>query len=462
MEHDSLLKRFEDHIASNTRGYFETEEYEVLIDYFFSSNQLDKARIAVDHALEQYPYSVDFITRKAQLLAANKDTKAAFELLDKAEMLDPLDPEVFITRGSIYSQSGLIDLAIENYRKAIDRAAEEKDILEDASLYLAFEYENLNQYPDAEKYLKRVLELNPDNQPAIYELAYCFEIMQKDDEAITFYNEFIDKHPYNHSAWFNLGVSYNRQGQYEKAIDAYDYTIAIKENFAPAYFNKANSLANLKKYKEAIACYEETFNYEKAEAITYCYIGECYEKLKNYDKALVNYNKASVMDPQLGDAWLGMGIVMDRQEKLNQGIHYLKKAAALDPKNADYRYVLGDAYQKIGLISESLEEYKAVTELDPSIENIWLDYSNLLLDQGERTAAAEVIAQGIKHHPENAELFYRMTACLLLDGKKEEALTYLQSALQLDYKKHKEIFKFIPELKKDRGILELIRSYRKK
>ena len=100
--------------------------------------------------------------------------------------------------------------------------------------------------------------------------------------------------------------------------------------------------------------------------------------------------------------------------------------------------------------------------MDPSLENIWLDYSNLLFAEGDKEEAVAMLALGIKHHPDNAELFYRMAACLLWSGKKQEALTYLQSALQLDYKKHKEIFKFLPELRKNRTVLDMIKSYRKR
>jgi tetratricopeptide (TPR) repeat protein len=462
MNQGDLIKKFEELLTSNSRSFFDSDEFDILIDFFLTANQQNKALKALDFALEQYPYSIDFIIRKAQILSANKETIKALGLLEQAEALSPLHPEIFMSRGSIYSLIGLPEKAIENFKKSIQHAGGAKDIIEDAYLYLSFEYENLEQYEDAMFCLKKTININPSNNAALYELAFCYEVNSKDNEAVEFFNSFLDKHSYSDCTWFNLGVVYNRMGLFEKAIEAYDYVIAIKEDFAPAYFNKANSLANLDNLKEAISCYEETFKHEKPEAITYCYIGECYEKLKNFDQSLVNYNRATALDQNLADAWIGMGIVLDQQNRLTEGIHYLKKAINIDKTNGDYWYVIGDAYQKLGFTQEAKDAYQKVTEFDPSLENIWLDYSNLLYEEGDKEEAVEVLGLGIKHHPDNAELFYRMAACLLWSGKKQEALTYLQSALQLDYKKHKEIFKFIPELRKNRSVLDMIKSYRKR
>jgi hypothetical protein len=54
-----------------------------------------------------------------------------------------------------------------------------------------------------------------------------------------------------------------------------------------------------------------------------------------------------------------------------------------------------------------------------------------------------------------------MSAYLLELGKKQEALGFLQNALVLDYEKHNELFEYLPQLKENTSILDLIESYRK-
>ena len=70
-------------------------------------------------------------------------------------------------------------------------------------------------------------------------------------------------------------------------------------------------------------------------------------------------------------------------------------------------------------------------------------------------------AEGIKIHPQSAELQYRMSACLMIIGQKQEALSFLHTALKLDYDLHNEIFDYVPELKDNTAITDLIESYKK-
>ena len=107
------------------------------------------------------------------------------------------------------------------------------------------------------------------------------------------------------------------------------------------------------------------------------------------------------------------------------------------------------------------ESFKKVIELDPDNSEIWLDYANLLFEQENKNGSLEILAEGIKHHPQNAELHYRISACLMSIGQKQEALSFLQSALKLNYDKHNELFDYLPDLKENISITELIESYKK-
>jgi tetratricopeptide (TPR) repeat protein len=105
--------------------------------------------------------------------------------------------------------------------------------------------------------------------------------------------------------------------------------------------------------------------------------------------------------------------------------------------------------------------FKKVIDLDPTNSEIWLDYANLLFEQENKNGSLEILAEGIKYHPQNAELHYRIAACLMSIGQKQEALSFLQKALTLNYEKHNELFDYIPQLKSNISITNLIESYKK-
>ncbi|MEK7255577.1 MAG: tetratricopeptide repeat protein, partial [Bacteroidota bacterium] len=63
--------------------------YVQLIDYFEGECLLERALEVAGHAIHQFPYSVEFQVRKAELLLENREPKEALTILDKAEVLSP-------------------------------------------------------------------------------------------------------------------------------------------------------------------------------------------------------------------------------------------------------------------------------------------------------------------------------------------------------------------------------------
>ncbi len=83
----------------------------------------------------------------------------------------------------MYSKLKKIKQAIDAYYKAIEYSDEKDDIY----IRIAFEYEELNDYDKAIKYLIKALDFNPNNQSVIYELSFCFELAGRVEDAIVFF-----------------------------------------------------------------------------------------------------------------------------------------------------------------------------------------------------------------------------------------------------------------------------------
>jgi len=454
---ENSLKRFEEMIASNTSQFFDADELEEIIEYYMQWFNLELAKKAIDYATNQYPYNSSLKIKKAQYLSSQHNTRDALLLLNDIEEVESTNSELYMTRGYIYSQIGLSEQAIENFKFALP-LSEFKD-----EVYVAIGVEFLNDEKagDALYYLKKAIKFNSENEIALNELSLCFELTGKSEEAITFYESYIDENPYSYYAWFNLGISYNRLGLYEKAVDAYDYAIAIKDNFSSAYFNKANSLAQQEKYLEAIAVYKETFKHEEPDANTYYYIGECYENLTQYDEALVNYNRAIKLDPAAADAWLGVGIVLDYQNRITESIHYIKKAIEINPHMPEYWYVFAEVQHKLGFLEEAAAAYLRVIELNYNEFDVYIDYAKLLYDGEYYKDCEKILAEGIKKFPNTPELIYRMSGLQMELGRKQDGLSFLEHALQLDYDKHSELLEYLPILETDNAVMNLIQSFKK-
>src|SRR5690606_40225306 len=89
----------------------------------------------------------------------------------------------------------------------------------------------------------------------------------------------------------------------------------------------------------------------------------------------------------------------------------------------------------------------------------WLDYSSILYEQNKLERAIETIAEAIKNNPDGAELYYRMVAYLIAVGKYNEALNYLELGLGADPRKHAVLFEYLPQLRENKAIAEVIRKH---
>ncbi len=449
---NELLERFEQMLKDGKHFFFDTEEYEDLVEHYIQHNDLKLANRALNMGMEQYPGSTVLLIRQAQLLISSNKAEKALKVLARVENIDPTNSELYITKGAIYSKLQRYDEAIREYNKAIN---EHEDL---ATIYtsIAYEYENLNNYDRAIEYLKRVLEIEPLNEAVFHELAFCYEISHQFEASITYFNEYLDKYPYSHYAWFNLGIAYNEIGLYEKAVDAYDFCIAINPNLSWAYYNKATTLGNMGFYKLAVETYKDTFAFEKPEAITYYFIGECYEKMEDYHSAIEYFRKATTMDKDIADAWIGMGVAYEELDDIKSALRFVKKGLSLDPQNPEYLATLAIVQQHAGLYEEAAESFANAAKYGPDDNNIWLDFSAMYAELDEYKTAIRVLDMGISVQPENILLQLRKIAYLYLQGKPKDAIAHLHYVSTLGDVDFENLFEYAPFLKNDITIAEII------
>jgi tetratricopeptide (TPR) repeat protein len=456
-ESNDLVGKFDEMIRQNKMYFFDVEEFEEIIDFYLDRNISKKARAAIDYAMRQHPSSNAFRLRKAQYFAGVNNSVKALELLNSLEMLEPKNPDIFLTRGAVFSKLKKFRDAIQCYEKAAEYADDKDDIY----TRIAFEYEELKDFDNAIDNLVKALDFNPENQAVIYELAFCFEMAGREEDSVEFFTGFLDTHPYSDIGWFNLGIALSNLQLYEKAVDAYEFAIAITPDFSSAYFNKANSLANLGRYREAVGYYELTLELEEADPLTLYYIGECYEKLEDFEKAYSSYKAALRLNPDMAEAWMGLGIINDMTGNEKAALKHMIKAMTLDNTNVDNLLYYADALFRYKMTDEALLAYKQAVEADPFHPDVWLDYSSFFSESGDYAKAINIIMQGIEIQPQNHELLYRFAGYLAKKGRLKEAYANFELALQINPFEYGLMFDFFPDLMGDIHFINLIDIYKK-
>ncbi|MCB0429648.1 MAG: tetratricopeptide repeat protein [Flavobacteriales bacterium] len=450
----AAVERYEQMLKNGSFTFLDAFEWEDVIQYYMGCNNARMALDATRRAVDQYPYSTNFLLTKAQLLAANGRMRLALRILSKVESIDPSTAELFIIKGAIYSKLDEKGLARENFNKAIFHS----DQLDMTYFDIAMECESLGNFTEAIRFLKKSYDANPTNPNILSELAFCYDVTDQVDESIRFHQALIDNNPYQELAWFNLAVAQCKKEDYEGAYHSFEYASLIRDNFWEAHFEMGEMLVALNKRKEAISAYEQSLMYFKSPRTLYC-IGECWEELEDYSKAARYYKRALRGDPAMADAWFGLGITSFQNRKETEAIQQMRKAIRLDEFNGEYWYMLGEVLKKTGDHEGAEEAYRTVIKLEPFTASAWVDLAELLIAQDRVDEGILTAIEGSKEHPDFSEIFYRISGYMLLHSQRKEGLRYLEDALALDYPGHQQFLQAFPALKNDPHISYLIELY---
>src|SRR4051812_22515569 len=109
---DELLKQYNNLRNGHKSIFFEEEAFQKIIDYFDDQEDLSKALEAAETAIEYYPYSGALLIRKADLLLATRKYSEALTILEKAELFDATDINLYILKTDAY-------LAMDMQEKAV-------------------------------------------------------------------------------------------------------------------------------------------------------------------------------------------------------------------------------------------------------------------------------------------------------------------------------------------------------
>lgn len=455
----ALVTRFEKMIEDGTSLYYEVDDLEFLLDHFMVHHRLELAFKVVETAHEQHPQNRQLSIKEAELLSLSDKHSEALDLLSKIEVLEGFNPDFHITRATIWSQMGSYQNAIKALHQALECTSADLDVI---YMNLSIEHQNLEEFETAITYLQKALEVNPNNEDALYELAYCYEITREYRDAVSYFSKLIDQVPYNGHVWFNLGAAYQASGDLEKSLTAFDYVNVIDEEFHASYFNKANVLVRLERYEEAIDLYKKALDFDILDSLIYFYIGDCYDHLDKPKQALVFFEKAIKKDDNMAEAWVGAASALDELNRELEALEYAKKALVIDETNGDYHCFLAGLQMKYDLLDESAESFEKAIEHGYIEPDLWEDYCQLALSMKNYTLAERIIERGLHLFPDHDLLHLYKTIYLYTQGKDEEAFELLVEVLIQEPSLIEEFVLYYPKAVESQDIRFLINALNQK
>jgi tetratricopeptide (TPR) repeat protein len=455
-----LLLQFNNLKTGKPNSFIDEESFERIIDYYDEKEQLSIALEAADYGATQYPYSASLLLRKADLLIALRHYTEALQVLEKAEILDSKDTNLYILKTDAYLALDKQEKAAAILEAAIaDFAGEEKiDLL----FELADVYDDYEDFEKVFDCLKTVLEYDPANEEALYKICFWTDFTGRNEEGIRLHQQIIDLHPFNELAWFNLGAAYQGIKLYEKSIDAYQYAVAIDEKFDYAYRNMGDAYIRLRKYKEGIEVLEKVLELARPEEVIYEAIGHCWYKMGNFAQARFNYKKAYHLSKEDTQLVFKIACTYMNEHNWMSAIKTLEAALRIHKLQPEYNLAMGQCYMQLGRLEDAVSYFGNVVRVRPKNINGWTELLKCLYK-------AELWDDGLEYagfayeQTDNKPVFiFYKAAFLLAAGKSKEALLMLEEGMQKNARLIKKIIELNPAILQNQQMVDVIARFKKK
>jgi tetratricopeptide (TPR) repeat protein len=163
-----------------------------------------------------------------------------------------------------------------------------------AAYNIGSEYLSQSNFDEAEKYLLKALELDPEYIDAMDHLGLVYRNQKRYDEAERIYLQSIVMMPGNSVPYINLAMVYRYQGRLEDARQIYLKAMDIDKDDPEPYYGIGSLYQLINRYENSIDYINIAIQkyYLKSSELIYdaCYIqGDNYYHLNNYEEALKYY-----------------------------------------------------------------------------------------------------------------------------------------------------------------------------
>lgn len=199
---------------------------------------------------------------------------------------------------------------------------------------VALDYVLLGAYTDADRWLTRSVEANPQDSESWYYLGRTKYNENRFQEGNHAFEQCLRLDPKNVKAQANLGLALEGLGRTGDALAAYRKAIAMQDQGAPKNAEPFINLGNLLLQQNQI------------------------------DDAIENLVKAREISPQDSRVYESLGKAYLRLNKFAEAKAELQQAVALAPNSPAAHYMLGQVYRKTGATERAKAEFDRAVELN--------------------------------------------------------------------------------------------------
>ena len=254
--------------------------------------------------------------------------------------------------------------------------------------------------PGAEREWRKVLDLMPFCDQAMYSLGNVLDGQGKSAEALGFFDRALRQRPNSFEARNGIGLALSGQGKNEQAIEHYRAALRNKPDFAEARINLGQALAQLGREDEAMAEYRAVLRSNSNNAAAHINLGKALAKRNLVAEAKAEYDAALRAEPDNSVAHYNLANLLASQND-ERSLKEFEAAIRADPRFAEAAYNLGLAYASRNRTAEAIAQFQQTVKLRPQWVDAHLNLGVALALSGRYAEAIAEFRETLRLDPAN-------------------------------------------------------------
>ncbi len=355
--------------------------------------EFEQAIPEMDAALTQGYKPLDVYRVRWFLHYQKKNYDLALQDAQKAQQLDPKNPEFSTAIGEIQLAKGSYQEALDIFQKFVQTNPNNGDVY----YYIASAYSGLNDTPKQSSAAEEAIKRNTKFLGESYFLiATGLQKDKKYQQAAESYQKAISAKPDTYLAYHNLSDIYRIQNKYPEAIE-------VTKKGLLNFPDDVNLLTDLSWYYslagrnfEAIPVAQQAVKISPDKAVGFTILCRAFYETKQYPQALQACDSALKINPNDGVANVYEGFTYLSLNKEDTANTFFKKAidgmqafTNSNPEYSDGFYLLGNAYYYGGQPQKAIDAYLKSLELSPDFTKARFNLGLTYFVKGDLSAARQ-------------------------------------------------------------------------
>ena len=397
-EERQLVLDFENSVLRGGQQFFDVDELEIIMDYYFEVNDIAPLERAVEYAEQLYPDSTIVKLRRAHLLIAKEQYDDAMRIIKTLRRQEPNNTDVAYSLGVAYGAMGEHEKAIELYMEA----ATDGWLLGRVYANIAEEYYHLHEYEEAIRYYQLSLDTDSYDAATLYNYVDTAIQSHNEEDAVAYLKSFVEEHPYSSEAWQCLGNVYRELSLFERAIDAYEYSLAIDKTSFTTCSDLAATLEYMGKPADAVTALLRARDYVANRSLLYRMVATIYMRSGNNEMALVYYRKSVEENPDDPNAVAALALAYAVADDTGTAMPLIRKALRQAPENADVLFSAAVIYDCLDNFEAASDYFERAMMSDECTEMMCQRYTQFLYKHKVYDILIQFAEESLEIFPQNS------------------------------------------------------------